>query len=255
MKNILSVDYDFFVREDPMWDYGHDENSNIFKTIAWFARYGTQDLYEECDFKYADFYPIELIERLKEKGFLFSEDIKIGIADSHKDAYDFVKEQGRCDLYNFDAHHDMYKGNKVLDCGNWLAKLIKARLVAKAIWVKPRWLKEFGLGIDHIDKLKQCFWEDLPTQNPNIKFDAVFFCRSGAWVPPHHDADFLRMASCALRYTSGRTHGYGDFALRKCFTREEAKKQFDKTQEMVKKFRMDMKRDKKDEIPRCKGNK
>ena len=183
MKNILSVDYDFFSREDPEFDWGHSEESRIFKTVAWTARYSTIDLYEECHFKHADFNPKDLGENLKKKGFVFNLGIPIAIADSHKEIYEFAKKQGKCNIYNLDAHHDMFTGRRKLDCANWLIKLRQAKMVGKAVWVKPCWLKQFAPRKSHLPKLTEVFWEDLETKNTKIKIDAVFFCRSGTWVP------------------------------------------------------------------------
>jgi hypothetical protein len=50
MKVDLSIDFDFFIKEDPMWDFGHNE-SILFLNFSplWQIRYADYDLVKETD--------------------------------------------------------------------------------------------------------------------------------------------------------------------------------------------------------------
>jgi len=195
-KTVLSIDFDYFVRENPMWDFGHNEDQSVFRHTAWIARYMSTNLYEECDpAKYADMMPKSMPSELEHAGFLMK-NARMFVADSHKDAYKAIKKVGECEIYHFDAHSDMYPGMVDMNCGNWLLKLYESGK-CKVNWIYPKWMDEFG-GPDNkfnynIDVKK--FSELNAVRN----VDLVFICRSSAWVPPHLDPQFVEMV-----YTFGQ---------------------------------------------------
>ena len=42
---ILSIDFDYFIREKILWDFGHsEEQPGLFGDVVWQIRYGNVDL-------------------------------------------------------------------------------------------------------------------------------------------------------------------------------------------------------------------
>lgn len=188
----LSIDFDFWARELPEWDLGHSENSVIMNSpIVWISRYLHIDLQKECDIgTYADFEPNDVINRLDEKGIRIIKNTTLGIADSHKFAYNyFNRMKDNLDLIiNLDAHHDSWSipdkwVAQDVDCGNWVTAL-----GIENMWVYPTW-KDPQTMPEPISVKHRYAWKDFNFTDNNIVM-AIFLCRSSAWVPPHLDNDF-----------------------------------------------------------------
>jgi hypothetical protein len=123
--------------------------------------------------------------------FRFKEECWLGVAESHGKIADLI---GRGDtVVNYDAHHDAGYGKKLQDfqvsCEDWAHYAVECRK-AKVKVVYPSW-----------KRTARCF----PEKQPDCKrvkrevddgaadlepFDAVFVCRSGAWVPAWLDDQF-----------------------------------------------------------------
>jgi hypothetical protein len=192
LKIGLSIDFDYFCFENPIWDFGHGEVNALFKSSAlWAARYLHVDLNNEVTLDKADFNPADIIKELKLKGLNIIDGAKMGMADSHKYAYDFFnKYSNNIDaIVNCDAHHDCwpYDPKNKPDCGNWLTALGKP-----VKWIIPKWknLEADEAPSIAIDKYT---WDAFQIDIPNI-VTAAFICRSSAWVPPHLDAAYSEFA-------------------------------------------------------------
>jgi hypothetical protein len=199
----LSIDFDFFSREELIWDWGHGEREdNLFAHFAWQARYASSafDLYEATDpKKYADFLPFDIIPNLVKKGLKFDDIKKIGVAESHKEAFRFFSRAKAPDyLINIDAHHDIYTDCKTpLHCGNWVSHLHR-RWQDNTKWIQiyPKWKALDEEGVEEsvqktgvpIHAYRFNDWNPEPVQ-----VRSIFICRSGAWVPPHMDGYFIDM--------------------------------------------------------------
>lgn len=213
-------------------------------SVAWQARYGSIDLYKECDIKkYADFLPIELLFKLKKLGFKFKTNFEMQIADSHKYAYDMIKEMGKTNVYNFDAHHDLWREGKTVDCGNWLWKATMEGLVKYIHWVAPTWSKEFNNGNEYWfnsnAKYKEYidghYFNDFKLAKKPVEVDGLFICRSGCWVPPHCDEDFKNMVYMIKNST--RNIKFADKIFERKFpSKEEAAEALKDMKEMISKF-------------------
>ena len=243
MKNVLSVDFDFFVRENPMWDWGHNENSGLFGQVAWTIRYQSLKLYEECNPAiYADFKPNCLIGGLKSCGMSFADNIKVGIADSHIHAYNFIKDEiGKCNVINLDAHHDMFDDNENLDCSNWAKKLREEGILDKYFWVKPQHInendypdiKKWGVTSNYYKRFREM-------KGLELKIDAVYFCRSSVWVPPHLDEQFEEMIMVFHEFVPFQEENvkmYGSLPKREFPTKEQADKAFESYQNIMKELK------------------
>lgn len=239
MKTLLSIDYDFFIREEPAWDFGHNETNSIFMDTAWLARYLSVDLYKETDIKkYADFLPEQIINKLEWLGFKLNKP-SIIVADSHKYAFEVVKSLKGCQVFNFDAHHDCYEDTPKISCANWLGRSIISKYASKVTWVLPSWLRRLYSGIYKILKISLVEGKFFDNLNKNefkgIKIDTIFICRSGCWVPPHHDSEFFRMVE-TLKSLSGNFVIAENISQRKFPTKKKALKLFEENEEAIKKL-------------------
>lgn len=193
MKNIgLSIDFDFFCREDPNWQFGHSDKDSL---ATWASRYLHIDLIKETDIKkYADFEPSLILEKLKEKNLTILKNTILGIADDHSLAYGFFKRFNNNLIINIDAHHDCWPiTSEYIPCSNWLT-----RLNTDSITVYPKW-KDINLDTE-ISKTnhKNIKWMDFEINESNM-INCVFICRSPQWVAPHLDQEFYKMINNMIK--------------------------------------------------------
>jgi hypothetical protein len=201
-QNLLVVDWDyFFPTQEPwgkqweLWDWGHSEGSSIYFGPIWGIRAAEFDragvprpmLNKEW---------IDWWER-----FNISEDAVLYYADSNVQAFNQeVRESVGRDpqVWLYDAHHDsgygenrdikqIIRDNKVT-CEDWM---VGYRLNHQAeLHVRyPTW-KTWAMDKEPepLVPVDRTFDNGLPN---DVRFDTVFVCRSGAWVPPWCDHDFM----------------------------------------------------------------
>lgn len=213
--NLLSIDFDFFFpepnsgQEIQLYDWGHKETP-MFINDLWeirasgFLRHGL---------------PLPMTTG-EEVGFWdqfqFTKNAKLYVSESHAFAAirDLSKRfkgnaKGPHSIWSFDAHHDLgYKENAAatifkgeVQCGDWL--LFYALTTQAKIHVRyPSWKtwafeyeSDYAPGFNHkaLDVDIQIV-DDHNTKEMPI-FDAVFVCRSGAWVPSWCDEAFFSFLS------------------------------------------------------------
>jgi hypothetical protein len=194
----LSIDFDFFSREENVWDWGHDETPDrIFENQAWQYRYtgSSFDLFEATDpRKYADFLPLNILPELVKKGLVLNSMKKLGIAESHKEAAPFfakAKTPADC-VVNIDAHHDLFTDTATaLHCGNWVSHLqAEWNTGTEYVQIYPKWKSPNQDGLPK-GKVEIIQWSDWTPERMAVR--NVFICRSGCWVPPHMDGYFIDM--------------------------------------------------------------
>lgn len=208
-KILLSVDFDFFVRELPEWDWGHNESAIFYETV-WPIRYSSfKDLVAETSpVEYADFLPEKLIDELTKLDIRLSPKFQLGVGDSHSFAENFLKKKEATTVVNLDAHHDIYSRLMPITCGNW-AYFLMERWHKEIVWIRPKWLKEGTLSEPVCEK---SFWEGTWADMEKFRgceIEAVFLARSGAWVPPHLDPAFVVMVKTFTAKPHGRVVDYG----------------------------------------------
>lgn len=228
----LSIDWDFFVRENPAWDWGHGE-SEVFLGFAWEVRVANflatgKDLRKEMSLRHADPKPGAFWNRLLELGYRFDNVKAFVVADSHKWAYwlfDRAHGSGpaleKTRLLHFDAHHDLvynvksFTANKKAQtaaCDDWhMMTLLKNRLLKSFVVYPPwkglyDWTKTIGSWEKHrmpeareLHRLITKFvdfgvWGDPRLADTAGQVEVVFICRSGGWTPPWHDRAFRKFA-------------------------------------------------------------
>ncbi len=232
----LSIDWDFFSREEEEWDFGHDETQTFFD-IAWTARASMflaqgQDLREETALHHADPMPSRFFASLRRAGYRFDNVRRVVVADSHKWAYQVFDRRvnpgphtSTCRIVHFDAHHDLIYGGleaqKCLkadhpDCGNWHLLTLARYDHLRSLIVYPSWkgTQEWDLHRDILTgsagfkmrryieaKTKVCVWPDPRVEKMAGDVEMIFICRSGAWVPPWHDGAFRKFVQSTERIT------------------------------------------------------
>jgi len=188
-KVLLSIDWDFFFpipEHDPhmLYDWGHSEDRNIFYGIVWTIR--AADLLRRT----GELPGTSGEEKSFWNRFKFNEHATLFYSESHKDMLHPLVRPYTKNILNFDAHHDAGYSypieQSVVGCDNWAELLIKKGSNIQVVY--PAW--------------KSCAFECEPTSQVEIErvidddkdyeqvFDAVFVCRSGAWVPSWLDKDF-----------------------------------------------------------------
>ena len=217
---LLSVDFDFFVREKHIWDWSHAE-SKMYQEVLWPHRASTFlaqgiDLRKETDpGKYAEPTPDRFWSVLERLGY-DTEDVVSCVTNSHTFAAPHWVHHGYFPeddylLINFDAHHDLgYRSAEEMEkvwesgrvmCGDWLYTLMRAVPNLKAKIVYPSWR-----GLEEIEKVEKrpeelypflegrveygVFSEDFVRLPEDAFVEDAFICRSGAWVPPWLDQLF-----------------------------------------------------------------
>lgn len=191
---VLSIDFDFFqeTTADTIRNYYPDgmELGTKLSEIVWASKYmqfGTYKGYDEL-MKVSLSHDLFLqIQQILEKQ---NGDIPCTIAQSHERIYQELV--GRIDedqpalIAHIDFHHDMFNGNREVDCGNWVGKFIDIHPNTQVTW----FTREVGIecyGLEDVPDIpKQFNLQSLLNQ----EFDMVFLCRSDAWLPPHLDVYF-----------------------------------------------------------------
>ncbi len=206
---VISIDWDYFVEESPMLDWGHREQE-IFLDAMWQVRrmQGT-DLTKAAPFRgrWQDLY-LWLVPILFRGGYDF------GLSESHLAILQSIGSAGNLEIVNVDAHHDLFYGvpcceldvnakNSVSEtnCGSWAGHLIHQGRVKSYTQVYPEWRKKFSEDFTGKQKWAEAhgcdvrFMHSLPTIFGRGKrawksVDKVFVCRSGCWAPPEYDEKF-----------------------------------------------------------------
>ena len=198
--NILSIDWDFFMKteaEDSILfpDGGNENLPYIIQYSIWTSHYleknsiGGRRLRDiQVDSK-----EVQFVKKVIEKQM----DPMCMITDSHKHIYNFIKDVMSCEGYdtmnlvNVDFHHDVYShmGDDVVDCGNWMKKIIDEYEGTNSIFT---WVNRENSDVDDMG------WEgDRISQTKNLgiiseyDWDAIFICKSGMWSAPHLDKKFI----------------------------------------------------------------
>ena len=219
MSNLLAVDFDMFFpnpwgdpdgtkrRDILLYDWGHREAPFFIDGPIWTSRGAGFVMHDmplpDLNGKEASFW-----ERFK-----IAKGAKLYYADSNACAVNplVTGRSRRWDsVWLYDAHHDSgYKADP-----NW-DRFERTRaiydLLMKGLWACEDWMVLYhsGLGAKlHVRYPEWRAWAmdgepeplvDVDRQvddgsTPDVVFDRIFVCRSGAWVPPWLDIDerFLR---------------------------------------------------------------
>lgn len=207
MKRLLVVDWDYFFpnverpedgqyMEFMLYDWGHQEGSNVMLNHIWISRAAT--------FKRTGL-PIPTTSGLETafwSRFRFSNKAELFFAESNSRAASGEVERGIEAVWLFDAHHDAgYKG-QVLDvlergtvsCEDWMLAYRNNELHVRY----PKW-RHYASEVEPTPLINVDRQVDDEEPLPQL-FHRVFVCRSGAWTPPWVDDKFIDfIAACPVQ--------------------------------------------------------
>ena len=218
----LSVDWDFFMYEDPQWCMDHCE-AQIYRLVQdsiWLSRHGgmvAQGVEIEKVTSPSKYWPEShsFWVILENAGFEFDiQDVYVSSSHSYAASTFLRKNPGPNRwIVNFDAHHDLgycspseqlkLHRQKKTEAGSWLWSVLRRWSSVKAELFFPQWslLSDDGFPATHgepgllpgmarrIDT-GFCTSERLEAFAEDAVIDTVFICRSDAWTWPMHDEDF-----------------------------------------------------------------
>ena len=203
---ILSIDYDFFqdataTEQVMLYPDGHDFTKAEMRNFIWGRHYSNPD----------ELMKIQINKKLIAEMLLIlskqNKDIPVIIRNSHVFAYQtamFLHEatQIKPDVYNIDMHHDMFNEGGMkgkVDCGNWLLTAKTEGYVNNITWIGRTASKELCPVNALSVKPDMIIYDDLNLIK-DMKFDAIFMCRSDMWTPPHLDEHFHQLLTFCKKH-------------------------------------------------------
>jgi len=194
MKTLLTIDFDFFVPEDQMWDLGHAE-SPFFMRHIWYTRANLMDQMktngEEVGFW----------DRLRD--FLKFKTNTVFVSESHLEAFHLTHPLGQ--IINIDRHHDVWEGhNNLVACDTWGHQAMRLRHVQEMKWIHPSdGGFEINMAGDYMavappkyrKRIKAMAMLEAGMLLEGTEIDTVHVCRSAAWTPPWLDEAFSKFVA------------------------------------------------------------
>lgn len=219
MSNLLAIDFDFFFEnpldggesrggESFLYDWGHQENSFMIEHMWGPRSYGflRNDL------------PLPMVNddwKTFLSRFQFSPDARSYISESNLEAGLIDPQHGGAfeQVWLYDAHHDsgyrqqtlkQWTKRGIISCEDWM--MLRYAQGSELHVRYPQW----KVGWDHepepsvpVDRKP----DDLTS--PDVVFDTVHLCRSGAWVPAWCDVEFFALTTML----PGEVTEVGDYPL------------------------------------------
>ena len=207
-RRLLSVDWDYFVKEDDI-NYGSYAESRKNLVDTWYKRYIKEKAQGRDIEKLYHLLPENRMfwEKI-EQYFAFTGDVEVYVSDSHALSYEIAKKTGCDTVYLFDSHTDLgYGGPQSLDfelnCSNWLGMLLRDRVAKAAYIFLSMHTHERPEMFDWANRAFNIKYCDLAEFVQKITVSAVHICRSGAWTPPWFDSEFEDfVAALAIAYNT-----------------------------------------------------
>lgn len=201
MSKLLTVDWDFFFptphpdSEEAMWMYDWaQQESRLLIEYIWPTR-AAGFLSNDMELPGVEGYDGWWDQ------FTIAEDATLYIGESHLFAIAPEVREGVDEVWLFDAHHDAgYRGKQSLarggdlqwECDNWMAWYRQNGVAGKQLHVRyPTW-RAWAMDREPAPMYKidrQVISEhNMPE---GVEFDRLYVPRSGAWVPPWCDDEFV----------------------------------------------------------------
>lgn len=199
-KCLLSIDWDYFVyTENGLWG-SYTENTRSLVDL-WYKRYIQEKMRgRDIQDRYRLSPELDVFwEKIREH-FRFTGNAQVYVSDSHVLSYDTAKENACDTVILFDSHADLGYGglsslNFEVNCSNWLGKLLKDGLIAKAVVVYSPYTSEKPEFFGSMNRLFDIGYRGFDELDKGIGVSAVHICRSGAWTPPWLDEEFSRFVN------------------------------------------------------------
>lgn len=183
-----------------LFDWGHKEAPFFINSIWNIKAEG---------FLYYNYDPPRVNNEWKEfsKRFTFSPGAMLSYGDSNAYAGNISNKNGAWNnVYLFDAHHDcgydvksfdewqnILSKEMKFDCSDWM--LVHLMAGSKLHYRSPQWHKQYLTEKPKIPKGVKLDHKPDNGKPLDITFNQVFVCRSGAWVPPWCDKEFMEFLS------------------------------------------------------------
>lgn len=231
---LLSIDYDFFWREEASWDFGHSESGGFMEEIIWSIRTSgfppEISLQTEME-KGVSPGPEQFWGCLEKMGFDLS-GAHLTASNSHAYAakaflsIDPIGEVGR--IVNFDAHHDlgypkpfskdfsnvrkMWRKGTV-EAGSWLGLLMVLHGYSVDI-VYPTWkgIQETKPSFKETRKAKLHVFDGSVVEGGRVV--GLHIAKSPGWSPPWGDDRFISFVHKAERLTGNKVKIMGENPLK-----------------------------------------
>ncbi len=197
---LLSVDWDYFIITTmENWGSYYENQRNIIN--SWYKRY-LQNRFNGKDIRkmFRLSRETENFWKKIKACFLFTDDTKAYVSESHALSYEIAAENDCNIVYSFDAHSDLgYGGLSSLEfetnCANWLGKLLKDKIIHQANIIYSPYTTEKPELFEQINNKFNVRYIELSQIEKTIKVKAVHICRSGAWTPPWFDDRFMKFVN------------------------------------------------------------
>lgn len=204
---VLSIDIDFFQNVDyntlsECYPDGHDYGA-MLSAIVWASHYSNPNEAKRLNDVTC---PDESLNTLKHILGRQLQSTPVFISQSHLDIYKFIHDKLKLhhakflEVVNIDMHHDMFTDNvDTVDCGNW-AHHIRQEVPTRFTWIShdiSEEVMDYSViqDLDEVNIVKN----DLHSIE-DMRFDAIFLCRSDAWYPPHLDNKFNELVECLSNF-------------------------------------------------------
>lgn len=180
-KVLVTVDFDYFVPEDPAWDMGHQETP-LFLDMIWQSRGALIDKMK-CDGNQEGFW-----DRIGLRGFP-----KVFVTDSHTYGFHVANRVGADHVVMVDTHHDCWSIRKgeTFGCDNWLRTWLRQNRRRTALWHRPLH-SQFAMP-ERCSRLELSGADEVRVEPADVV--GIHICRSGCWVPPWLDEDFIKFVN------------------------------------------------------------
>jgi len=194
VKTLLTIDFDFFVPEDPMWDLGHNE-SPFFMQHIWYVRSQLMDAMKTNGEEKGFWKKIQ-------DSFKFKTDT-VHVSESHLEAFHLTHPLGQ--IINIDRHHDVWEGHdNMVACDTWGHQAMRLRHVQEMKWIHP---SDGGFEInmagdymavapeEYQKRVEPMTMLEALVRLEGTEIDTVHICRSAAWTPPWLDEAFTEFVA------------------------------------------------------------
>lgn len=207
---ILSIDFDYFVEENPDLCVHHDED--------FYNKYGQFPKWSDYESRWRAM-GSSIEKMLPFRGSIhdltwnlrcLANDQNVHVAESHQDLIWYIEKamnrpillcekKPTFDIVNIDAHHDIfYEASPELtkcDSTDWAGFLIVRKLVRSYLQVYPQWRERIPEEFETpkawaIKRGTDCRSSHSVRSIRWKRCDLVFLCRSCAWTPPCYDHIF-----------------------------------------------------------------
>lgn len=200
-RSLLSIDWDYFICIKNRYFGSYIENKRTTVDL-WYKRYiqlkkSGKSIYRyfQLSTDYNRFW-----DRIK-RVFNFDDRIKAYVSDSHSLSYCIAKDFNCDSVYLFDAHSDLGYGSSSfydfeVNCANWLGKLLVENIIKNAYIIYSPYTFEKPDDFKYMNNKYNIIYlkpNDLTSNKINIT--ALHICRSGAWVPPWYDDNFIKFVN------------------------------------------------------------